>query len=61
MVGYQGIPEPQMAMIEVIEGYAPSHSSVLEGTEISAPSSSAVPQLRELHRRYLPTLRRLRK
>ena len=40
-VGYRGTPKPQMAMSEVIERYAPSPASALEGTDNSAPSSSS--------------------
>ena len=40
-VGYRGTPEPQMAMNEVLERYAPSSSSVVEGTDGSMQSSSS--------------------
>ena len=40
-VGYRGVPEPQMAMSEVTERYAPGTASVLEGTGNLAPSSSS--------------------
>ena len=40
-VGYRGVPEPQMTMSEVMERYAPSHTSVPESTDNSAPSSSS--------------------
>ena len=38
-VGYRGVPEPQMAMSEVMERYAPSPAFVPESTDNSAPSS----------------------
>ena len=40
-VGYRGIPEPQMAMGEVMEQYAPSPASMPESTNNSVPSSSS--------------------
>ena len=40
-VGYRGTPEPLMAMSEVIERYAPSPASVLEGTDNSVQSRSS--------------------
>ena len=39
-VGYQGVPEPQITMSEVMERYAPSPASVPEITDNSVPSSS---------------------
>ena len=41
-MGFQGVPEPQMSMSEVmvVERYAPSLSSVLEGTATTASTSS---------------------
>ena len=40
-MGYQGVPEPQLSMSELLERNAPSPSSVLEYTENTASSSSA--------------------
>ena len=40
-VGYRGVPEPQMAMSEVMERYAPSPASVPESADNSVPSSSS--------------------
>ena len=40
-VGYRGTPEPQMAMNEVLERYAPRPPSVPEGTDGSMQSSSS--------------------
>ena len=40
-VGYRGVPEPQMAMSEMMERYAPSPASVPESADNSAPSSSS--------------------
>ena len=40
-VVYQGVPEPQMAMSEVMERYAPSPASVPKSTDNSVPSSSS--------------------
>ena len=40
-VGYQGVPEPQMAMSEVMERYAPSPGSLPESTDNSVRSSSS--------------------
>ena len=40
-VGFRGVLKPQMFMSEVIERYAPSPSSVLEGTATATSSSSA--------------------
>ena len=39
--GYQGVPEPHMAMSEVMERYAPSPASMPESTDNSVPSSSS--------------------
>ena len=40
-VGYRGVPEPQMAMSEVMERYATSPACVLESVDNSAPLSSS--------------------
>ena len=40
-VGYRGIPEPQMAMSEVMERYAPSPASVSESVDNSVQSGSS--------------------
>ena len=38
---YHGVPEPQMAMSEVLERYAPSLGSLPESTDNSVQSSSS--------------------
>ena len=56
-VGYQGVPEPRMAMSEVLERYAKSPATVPESTDNSVPSSTHRLQSLERSSRALRTIR----